>query len=90
MTTSAPAGDFDYEAHGASYASIRRPDSRIEAIVHAALGLSRTVLNVGAGGMADLVGVDSDRLLLWLFARCVQESPDRPLLAEVARQVAPT
>lgn len=39
--------------------------------------------------MADLVGVDSDRLLLWLFARCVQESPDRPLLAEVARQVAP-
>lgn len=40
--------------------------------------------------IADLVGVDADRLLLWLFARCVQESPDRPLLADIARQVAPT
>lgn len=39
--------------------------------------------------MADLAGVDADRLLLWLFARCVQESSDRPSLAEVARQVAP-
>lgn len=39
--------------------------------------------------MADLAGVDADRLLLWLFARCVQESPNRPSLAEVARQVAP-
>ncbi|MBU1375714.1 MAG: class I SAM-dependent methyltransferase [Alphaproteobacteria bacterium] len=42
-------GDFDYEAHGAGYAAIRRPDSRIEALVHAALGDARTVLNVGAG-----------------------------------------
>lgn len=49
MTTSAPARDFDYETHGSSYSSIRRPDPRIEAIVHAALGLSLTVLNVGAG-----------------------------------------
>lgn len=39
--------------------------------------------------MADLVGVDSDRLLLWLFARCVQESPDWPSLAEIARRAAP-
>ena len=44
-----PAGDFDYEQHGGGYASIRRPDPRIEARVHAALGASRTVLNVGAG-----------------------------------------
>lgn len=42
-------GDFDYEAHGAGYAAIRRPDPRIEALVHAALGDARTVLNVGAG-----------------------------------------
>jgi len=42
-------GDFDYEAHGAGYAAIRRPDPRIEAMVHAALGQARTVLNVGAG-----------------------------------------
>jgi streptomycin 6-kinase len=41
--------------------------------------------------MADRVGVDPGRLLLWLFARCVVESPDWPssALAEVARRVAP-
>ena len=44
-----PAGDFDYERHGADYASVRRPDPRIAARVLAALGESRTVLNVGAG-----------------------------------------
>jgi hypothetical protein len=42
-------GDFDYEAHGAGYAVQRRPDPRIEAMVHRALGEARTVLNVGAG-----------------------------------------
>jgi streptomycin 6-kinase len=40
--------------------------------------------------MADLLGLDADRLLLWLFARCVQESPDDPSLEEVARRVAPS
>jgi SAM-dependent methyltransferase len=44
-----PAGDTDYEATGAGYASVRRPDPRIAALVHAALGTARTVLNVGAG-----------------------------------------
>jgi streptomycin 6-kinase len=39
--------------------------------------------------MADLLGLDRDRLLLWLFARCVQESPNWPGLAEVARRIAP-
>lgn len=39
--------------------------------------------------MAELLGLDPDRLRLWLFARCIQESPDWPNLAEVARQVAP-
>jgi SAM-dependent methyltransferase len=42
-------GDFDYDAQGAGYAGQRRPDPRIEAMVHAALGEARTVLNVGAG-----------------------------------------
>jgi SAM-dependent methyltransferase len=42
-------GDFDYDAGGAGYAGQRRPDPRIEAMVHAALGDARTVLNVGAG-----------------------------------------
>jgi len=44
-----PAGDVDYERHGAGYAAVRRPDPRIAARVHAALGAARTVLNVGAG-----------------------------------------
>lgn len=49
MTMAGPAGDFDYESHGSGYASIRRPDPRIAAMVHAALGSAQTVLNVGAG-----------------------------------------
>jgi streptomycin 6-kinase len=40
--------------------------------------------------IADLLGLDPDRLLLWLFARCVQESPDWPGLAHVARAIAPS
>jgi streptomycin 6-kinase len=40
--------------------------------------------------MADLLGLDPDRLLLWLFARCVQESPDWPALSDVARRISPT
>jgi streptomycin 6-kinase len=39
--------------------------------------------------MADLLDLDSERLLLWLFARCVQESLDWPLHAAVARRLAP-
>ena len=39
--------------------------------------------------MAGLLDLDPDRLRLWLFARCVQESPDWPALARVARAVAP-
>ena len=45
----APAGDFDYEAHGDGYTNRRQPDPRIAAMVHAALGDARTVINVGAG-----------------------------------------
>jgi SAM-dependent methyltransferase len=44
-----PAGDVDYEATGGGYASRRRPDPRIAALVDAALGDARTVVNVGAG-----------------------------------------
>jgi SAM-dependent methyltransferase len=49
MASTGPAGDVDYEAHGAGYAVRRRTDPRIAARVHAALGPARTVLNVGAG-----------------------------------------
>ena len=34
---------------------------------------------------AELLGLDGDRLLLWLFARCVQESAEFPALADIAR-----
>jgi len=40
--------------------------------------------------MADLLGLDRERLLCWLFARCVQESRNWPELAEVARRIAPS
>lgn len=48
-TRGQPAGDFDYDQHGARYATIRRQDPRIGARVRAALGASHSVLNVGAG-----------------------------------------
>jgi SAM-dependent methyltransferase len=44
-----PAGDHDYERRGLNYSAARRPDPRIEAQIHAALGEARTVVNVGAG-----------------------------------------
>jgi streptomycin 6-kinase len=39
--------------------------------------------------LAGLLDLDPDRVLLWLFARCVQESACWPALARVARRVAP-
>jgi hypothetical protein len=39
--------------------------------------------------MAGLLDLDPDRMLAWLFARCVQESAEWPALAEVARTLAP-
>jgi streptomycin 6-kinase len=40
--------------------------------------------------MADLAGIDPDRLIGWLLARCVQESLDQPALREVAARLART
>ena len=39
--------------------------------------------------MAGLLDLDPDRVLAWLFARCVQESAEWPALASVARTLAP-
>ncbi|MGI8334550.1 class I SAM-dependent methyltransferase [Actinomadura scrupuli] len=47
MTT--PSGIADYGRIGVGYARHRRTDPRIAALVHAALGEARTVVNVGAG-----------------------------------------
>ncbi|WP_405562985.1 class I SAM-dependent methyltransferase [Streptomyces phaeochromogenes] len=42
-------GDTDYGRVGESYSRVRRTDPRIAALVHAALGDARTIVNVGAG-----------------------------------------
>lgn len=39
--------------------------------------------------LADLLHLERERLSLWLFARCVQESIDRPALQQVAARLAP-
>jgi streptomycin 6-kinase len=39
--------------------------------------------------MADLLDLDPERVRLWLFARCVQESINDPDLASVAAMMAP-
>ncbi len=41
------------------------------------------------GRMATRCGLEAPRLRLWLFARCVVETPRRPVLAAVARRLAP-
>lgn len=38
--------------------------------------------------MADLLGLEADRVTNWLFARCVQESLDQPYLRDVAAALA--
>jgi hypothetical protein len=43
------AGDADYASIGTVYRDYRRADARIAAMVHAALGDAKTVLNIGAG-----------------------------------------
>jgi streptomycin 6-kinase len=43
-----------------------------------------------ADRIAELLGLDVERLRRWLFARCVIESSDWPALAPIARALAPT
>jgi hypothetical protein len=39
--------------------------------------------------LAVLVDLDADRLLQWVFARCVVECDEQPYLADAARLVKP-
>jgi streptomycin 6-kinase len=39
--------------------------------------------------MAELLDLDPERVRLWLFARCVQESLHHELMRELARRLAP-
>ncbi len=84
MTRENPAGDFDYEAGGAGYAQVRRTDPRIAALVHAALGDARTVLNVGAGAGSY---EPDDRYVIAVepaAAMRAQRRPDRPAVDATA------
>lgn len=69
----------DYERHGRAYAQHRRPDPRIAARIHAALGDARTVLNVGAGAGSY---EPSDR---WVLA----VEPSATMRAQRPRDAAP-
>ncbi|HWE32434.1 MAG TPA: aminoglycoside phosphotransferase family protein [Solirubrobacteraceae bacterium] len=42
-----------------------------------------------AARMGSLLEVDSERVRLWLFARCAQESADSAAMVELARRLAP-
>jgi len=57
------------------------------------IGTSYTRVQLDPDGlvnrMSDLAGVEADRVRLWLFARCMQESAGQPWLYEVAKKVAP-
>ena len=80
-------GDFDYETHGGGYARQRRPDPRIEAMVHAALGEARTVVNVGAGAGSY---EPSDRQVIAIepaAAMRAQRPADRPAIIGFAEQL---
>jgi hypothetical protein len=80
-------GDFDYDTHGGGYAQRRRPDPRIETMVHAALGEAKTVLNVGAGaGSYEPL----DRRVIAIepsAAMRAQRLPDRPAIIGFAEQL---
>lgn len=49
MERTTSAGDYDYEARGAHYSTLRRADPRIARLINEELGDARTVVNVGAG-----------------------------------------
>lgn len=49
MPAEASAPGSRYDRIGVGYANVRRPDPRIAAMIDAALGDARTVINVGAG-----------------------------------------
>ena len=76
---SAMHGDFDYERHGQGYRLQRRTDPRLAALIHAALGPARTVLNVGAGAGSY---EPADRYV-------VAVEPSAAMRAQRGRQLAP-
>src|SRR5687767_9687038 len=78
-------GDFDYDTHGQGYAQIRRTDPRIAALVHEALGIARTVLNVGAGAGSY---EPTDRYVLALEPSATMRAQRPPHLAPAIHGIA--
>jgi SAM-dependent methyltransferase len=82
-----PAGDFDYEHGGASYALRRRADPAIAALVRKALGVSHSVINVGAGAGSyepedlDVTAVEPSAMMR------SQRRADRPAIDAVAEDL---
>ena len=63
-----------YDSIGAGYETLRRPDPRITARLHDALGLARSVLNVGAG-TGNYEPADRAVLAVEPSARMIQRRP---------------
>ena len=62
--------DARYDAIGAEYAVTRREDPRIAALIHAALGKARSIVNVGAGAGSyeprdrDVIAVEPSEVMI--------------------------
>jgi hypothetical protein len=83
------AGDFDYEAFGSAYATVRRTDPRIAEIVHRGLGSARTIVNVGAGAGSYEPG---DRLVVAVEPSASmrsQRAPDAPPVLDATAENLP-
>lgn len=75
-----------YDTIGRDYASVRRPDLRIAAMVHEALGDAASVVNVGAGAGSyeptdrDVLGVEPSEVMIQQrlpdAAPCIQASAE--------------
>lgn len=79
------AGPPVYDRIGAGYARHRRPDPRLEAQIHAALGDARSVVNVGAGtGSYE----PSDRAVVAVEPSAVMVAQRTPGSAPAVRAVA--
>ncbi|MEL6257592.1 MAG: class I SAM-dependent methyltransferase [Pseudomonadota bacterium] len=74
-----------YDSIGVGYAALRRPDARIAAQIHTALGTAETVLNVGAGA-GSYEPVDRVVTALEPSAEMIRQRP--PSATRVVRGVA--